>query len=86
VQRACLTLMGINDVVLSVCERLSVSRYCLPPASTFCLICSAAGSQSDPTIAFNVVNICAAQCFVASCVHMSVKTYESKTSKKQTEN
>jgi hypothetical protein len=59
-KRACLTLMGINDVVLSVCERLSVSRYCLPPASTCCLICSAAGSQSDPTIAFNVVNICAA--------------------------
>jgi hypothetical protein len=47
----------IHGVVLSACERLSVSRYFLPPASTCCLIRSAAGSQSDPTIPFNVVDI-----------------------------
>ena len=56
-QRACLALMGINDVVLSVCERLSVSRNSLSPASSCCLIRSAAGSQSDPTIAYNYVDI-----------------------------
>jgi hypothetical protein len=39
--------MGINDVVSSVCERLSVSRNFLSPASSCCLIRSAAAAYSD---------------------------------------
>ncbi len=46
-QRACLALMGINDVVPSVCERLSVSRNFLSPASSCCLIRSAAAAYSN---------------------------------------
>ena len=44
---------GIHDVVLSVCERLSVSRYFLPLASTCCLIRSAAGNYSNVVDIYN---------------------------------
>ena len=55
VQRACLALMGIHDVVLSACERLSVSRYLLPPTSTCCLIRSAAADYSNVVDIYNVI-------------------------------
>ena len=44
---------GIHDVVLSVCERLSVSRYFLRFASTCCLIRSAAGNYSNVVDIYN---------------------------------
>jgi hypothetical protein len=67
--------MGVHDVVLSACECLSVSRYLLPPASTCCLIRSAAGSQSDPTIPFNAVDIYNVITGLWSTAQLSVARY-----------
>ena len=45
--------MGVHDVALSACERLSVSRYFLRFASTCCLIRSAAGNYSNVVDIYN---------------------------------